>query len=155
MINEKSAMTVWWCKRMYSLTSWALWRKTISSCRRTVCWQGLHTRSNLVLRLKRPIDVLGHVVELPLRKRYNVFAEGCWLGLSPTLVVEKTGPKEEQAILSLKISSLFAVRLFCALSAQNRFMHVFSLLELLTVAVQSMFLDNVGVTRVWNWRLVH
>ena len=41
-------MTVWWCKRsrMYSLTSWALWRKTTSSCRRTVCWQELHTRSN-------------------------------------------------------------------------------------------------------------
>ena len=52
-----------------------------------------------------PLDALGHVVELPLRKRCNIFAEGCWLGLSPTLVVEKTGPVEEQAILSLKLSS--------------------------------------------------
>ena len=50
------------------------------------------------------------------------FVEGCWLGMSPTLVVEKTGPREEQAILSLKLSLSFAVRLFCALSAC--FMHV-------------------------------
>ena len=42
---------------------------------------------NLALRLKRPLDTLGHVVELLLRKRYNVFAEGGWLRLSPTLVV--------------------------------------------------------------------
>ena len=56
-----------------------------------------------------------------------------------------TGPIEEQAVLSLKLSSSFAVRLFCAFSAC--FMHVFSLLELLTVAVQSMFLDSVAVTR--------
>ena len=69
-------------------------------------------------------------------------SEGCWLSLSPTLVVEKTGLIEEQAILSLKLSSSFAVCLFCAFSAC--FMHVFSLLELLTVAVQSMFLDSVS-----------
>ena len=103
------------------------------------------------LRLKRPLDGLDHVVELPLRKHYNVFAEGCLLDLSPTLVVEKTGPIEEQAIRpSVKLSSSFDVRLVCALSAC--FMHVFSLLELLTEAVhmamQSMSLDSVGVMRV-------
>ena len=92
------------------------------------------------LRLKRPLDGLGHVVELPLRKHYNVFAEGCLLDLSPTLVVEKTGPIEEQAIPSLKLSSSFAVRLFCALSAC--FMHVFSLLELLTEAVHAVHVSR-------------
>ena len=93
------------------------------------------------LRLKRrPLDGLGHVVELPLRIHYNVFAEGCLLDLSPTLVVEKTGPIEEQAIPGLKLSSLFAVRLFCALSAC--FMHVFSLLELLTEAVHAVHVSR-------------
>ena len=98
-------------------------------------------------------DLLTRLVTLsnpPLRKRYNVFAEGCWLGFKcrQPWSWKKTGPIEEQAILSLQLSSSFAVRWFCALSAC--FMHVFSLLELLTVAVQSMFLDSVGVTRVWN-----
>ena len=69
------------------------------------------------LRLKRPLDGLGHVVELPLRKHYNVFAEGCLLDLSPILVVEKTGPIEEQAIPSLKLSFSFAVRfILCTFS---------------------------------------
>ena len=66
-------------------------------------------------------------------------AEGCLLDLSPTLVVEKTGPIE-QAIPSLKLSSSFAVRLFCALSAC--FMHVFSLLELLTEAVHAVHVSR-------------
>ena len=62
--------------------------------------------------------------------------------MSPRLVVEKTGSIEEQAIFSLKLSSSFAVLLFCALSAC--LMHVFSLLEVLTVAVQSMFSRQCG-----------
>ena len=87
------------------------------------------------------MDGLGHVVELPLRKHYNVFAQGCLLNLSPTLVVEKTGPiLEEQAIPCLKLSSSYAVRLFCALSAC--FMHVFSLLELLTEAVHAVHVSR-------------
>ena len=67
-------------------------------------------------------------------------ASKCLLDLSPTLVVEKTGPIEEQAIPGLKLSSLFAVRLFCALSAC--FMHVFSLLELLTEAVHAVHVSR-------------
>ena len=43
MIDEKSAMTVWWFKETYSLTSSALWRKRTSLWRRIVCWQELHT----------------------------------------------------------------------------------------------------------------
>ena len=130
-------MTVWWCKRsrMYSLKSWALWRKTTSSCRRTVCWQELHTRSNH----SGWNDLLTGLVTLsnsPLRKHYNVCAEGCLLDLSAQGKGKKRpGPIEEQAIPSLKLSYSFAVRLFCALSAC--FMHVFSLLELLTEAVHA------------------
>ena len=60
--------------------------------------------------------------------------------LSPTLVVEKTGLIEEQAIPGLKVSSSFAVRLICALSAC--FMHVFSLLELLTEAVHAVHVSR-------------
>ena len=138
MINEKSAMTVWWCKRMYSLTSWALWRKTTSSCRRTVCWQELHTISN-------------HCgwnaswrawsrCRTPAAETLQCFLRRLLVGLVANIGRGKTGPIEEQAIPSLKLSSSFAVCLFCALSAC--FMHVFSLLELLTAAVHAVHVSR-------------
>ena len=59
----------------------------------------------------------------------------CWTCRQHLSWKRRVREREEQAIPSLKLSSSFAVRLFCALSAC--FMHVFSLLELLTEAVHA------------------
>ena len=110
MINGKSALTVWWCKRMYSLTSWALWRNTTSSCRRTVCWQDLHTRSN-------------HCgwnaswrawsrCRTPAAETLQCFLQRLLVGLVANIGRGKTGPIEEQAYPVWN----FYLRLLCACS---------------------------------------
>ena len=73
--------------------------------------------------------------------------------LSPTLVVEKTGPIEEQAIPVWN----FHLCLLCACSVHFQpvscmFSRFWSCWQKLSM--QSMSLDSVGVTRVWNLRLV-
>ena len=82
------------------------------------------------------------------------FADGCWFGLAANICRVKDGSDRRTSHPQFETFIFFhlcllRLSLFCALSWSACFMHVFSLLELLTVAVQYMFLDRVGVTRVW------
>ena len=105
------------------------------------CWNDLLT--DLVLRNSR----FGNAV---------MFAEGCWACRQRRAFVEKTGPIEEQAILSLKhlLFWNFQLRSLCAYSVHYQpVSRTFSRFYSCCTSVHvSTF---VGVTWVWNGRLVH
>ena len=141
MINEKSAMTVRWWKRMYSLTSWALWRKTTSSCRRTVCWQELHTRSNHC----GWNDLLTGLVTLSNSRWGNTilqcFCRRLLVGLVANIGRGKDGSDRRTGHPQFE-TFIFVCCALVLCTSSACFMHVFSLLELLTEAVHAVHVSR-------------